>query len=158
MPIAYLIHGFVAVGKTTFSKKLEQETGAIRFSHDDWMITLYGSNPPAELFNEYHSRVSMLIWDTAEKALRAKTDVILDCGFWSKSSREEARQRIKATGADCKMYALTCPDDVSMQRALKRTEEMPEGAFFIDKNALEQFKFRFEAADPAFEDFIHIET
>ena len=39
-PIVYLICGFIGAGKTTFSKKLETETGAVRITKDEWSISL----------------------------------------------------------------------------------------------------------------------
>jgi predicted kinase len=60
--ITHLIHGFVGTGKTTYAVKLEKEVPAIRFSLDDWIIVLYGQNPPKESFAEHYSRVEALIW------------------------------------------------------------------------------------------------
>jgi predicted kinase len=33
-PIVYLICGFIGAGKTTFAKKLEEKTGAVRITKD----------------------------------------------------------------------------------------------------------------------------
>ena len=41
----YLICGFIGSGKTTFAKKLEKETGAIRITKDEWLISLFGHDP-----------------------------------------------------------------------------------------------------------------
>ncbi len=158
MPVAYMIHGFVGVGKTTFSKKLQQETNAIRFSPDDWMTALYGANPPSDMFSEYEERIVTLIWTMVEQAIRAGADVILDFGFWKRRRRDEARSRLEAAGAKVMLYALHCPDEVMIERVLTRTREMPDGALFIDRNAIEEFRMRFEAADPESEDFVSIET
>lgn len=39
-PKAFLIHGFLGAGKTTFAKRLEEEEKALRFTHDEWMSQL----------------------------------------------------------------------------------------------------------------------
>jgi len=57
-PIVYMLYGFVGAGKTVFAKKLEKETGALRFTNDEWMISLYGNNPSAEKFAEYYERTT----------------------------------------------------------------------------------------------------
>jgi predicted kinase len=49
MPAAHLIHGFLGAGKTTFARELERNIPAIRFSHDEWMVRLYGIDPPISL-------------------------------------------------------------------------------------------------------------
>lgn len=49
-PTAHLIIGFIGSGKTTFSKKLEKETGALRFTKDEYLkskkkpLELHGKN------------------------------------------------------------------------------------------------------------------
>ena len=48
MPTAHLIHGYLGAGKTTFARQLERDIPAIRFSHDEWMVRLYGDDPPIE--------------------------------------------------------------------------------------------------------------
>lgn len=129
MPVAYMIHGFAGVGKTTFSKNLEQKTGAIRFSPDDWMTVLYGNNPPMDKFSAYQDSIMGIIWKVAENALRAKADIILDFGFWRKEERIRIREKLESDGVIVQMYALHCPEDTMISRILKRTEGMPEGAF-----------------------------
>ena len=144
---AHLIHGFVGTGKTTYAIRLESELPALRFSLDDWIITLYGQDPPAEKFEDYSHRVSNLIWETASRLLTLGQDVILDFGFWSRASRDEARLRIQAIGAESILYCMTCADDVMKSRVLNRTHRMPEGALYIDENAINIFRTRFEPLD-----------
>jgi predicted kinase len=42
-PIAHIICGFIGSGKTTFARKLEKETGAIRITKDEWIIKIFGN-------------------------------------------------------------------------------------------------------------------
>ncbi len=144
MTIVHLIHGFLGSGKTTFAKALEAETNAIRFSPDEWMIALYGSNPPADLFQEYHARIMDFIWLQIAKTTQAGVDAILDLGFWTRASRNDAIARVKAFGAVPKLYALQTPFEVSQERVLRRTADMPDGALFIDQNAIDLFWSKFE--------------
>jgi predicted kinase len=142
--IAHLLHGFTGAGKTTFALQLEQQLPAIRFSPDEWMTALYGENPPAGLFQEYHARISDLIWQIALRALAANTDVILDFGFWSRAGRDAARSRLKTTGATFRLYQIVCPEDVMRQRVLQRSAMLPQGEVWIDDAAIGEFKQRFE--------------
>jgi predicted kinase len=158
MPTLHLIHGFVGAGKTTFAKKLAAETGAVRFSHDEWMCVLYGANPDAGEFADFSSRVSGLIWVTASRVLAAGADVILDYGFWTRADRDDYRLRGKEAGAEVKLYVLSADPEIMKSRALKRTEEMPEGQLFIDANAIEIFRAKFEPVDPLQEPCITIKT
>ena len=147
MPTLHMIHGFVGAGKTTFAKKLEHSLPAIRFTHDEWMSQLYGDNPPLEMFAEYYTRVQDLIWDYAARLLELSQDVIVDSGFWSRASRDEARKKAKALRADYKLYFLKVPEYMMLERTRKRNQDL-HGSLYIDDQAFELFKTRFEPLEP----------
>lgn len=138
-----MIYGFVGAGKTTFAKKLESTLPAVRFTHDEWLNKLYGDNPPLEHFADYYSRVEKLIWVYATRLLELKQEVILDAGFWSRRSRDEARAKTKALGAEIKLYFLDVPEAIMLERTRKRNENL-QGSLYIDDQAFELFKTRFE--------------
>lgn len=144
MAVAHLIHGFIGSGKTTYATKLERELPALRFSIDEWITQLYGQNPPSDKFDEYHRRATSVIWQVATQALRLEQDVILDFGFWSRSSRDDARSRVEEVGAKSILYSVVCSNDVMKARTLARTEKMPEGTLYIDETMLESLRLRFE--------------
>jgi predicted kinase len=152
MATLHMTYGFVGAGKTTFAKGLEHSLPAVRFSHDEWMNKLYGENPPLEKFAEYYNRVHELIWTYAMRLLELKQDVILDAGFWSRSSRDEARAKAKVLGAATKLYFLDISESVMLERTRKRNEHL-QGSLYIDDHAFELFKTRFE---PLGEDEEHI--
>ena len=83
MATLHLIHGFAGAGKTTFARNLAVESSAIRFTHDEWMVKLYGHNPPENRFADYFDRISNLIWELTMQLLHLGQDVILDFGFWA---------------------------------------------------------------------------
>jgi predicted kinase len=148
MPILFLIHGFVGSGKTTFAKKLAVEKNAVRFSPDEWMSHFYGSNPSQELFEEYDNRSKTMIWSVATEFLKRGNNVILDYGFWHRSSRDKYRQMAADVKVECVLYALESDYPICKERTLKRTAEMPKGELFIDENALQMFWNKFEAVTP----------
>jgi predicted kinase len=143
MATLHMIYGFVGAGKTTFAKKLEHSLPAIRFTHDEWMNKLYGDNPPREHFADYYSKVQDLIWVYAIRLLELKQDVILDAGFWSRISRDEARAKAKALGTATKLYFLDVPEKVMQERVRQRNKNL-QGSLYIDDQAFEGFKARFE--------------
>jgi predicted kinase len=155
MATLHLLHGFTGAGKTTFARKLERELLALRFTPDEWIVQLYGNNPPEEDFSECLDRVTNLIWQLTMQLLRSDRDVILDFGFWSRSSRDEARSKAKAAGASIKLYWLWCAEETMRQRVLKRSADLPAGALLIDENAIQLFKERFE---PLNEDESHLKV
>ncbi|MFT3867010.1 MAG: AAA family ATPase [Nibricoccus sp.] len=130
-PTLHLIHGIPGSGKTTFARKLEQDLHAVRFSPDEWMVTLHGTNPPEPLFREQHERIMELIWEHVERVLKAGCDVVLDGGFWSRASRDDARRRSEKLGVACKFYALRCSVEEARRRVSARTKAMPPGTLEI---------------------------
>lgn len=143
----YMICGFIGAGKTTFAKKLEKETGALRFTKDEWIIKIFGNNPTFDQFDKYDERISRLCFDVAFECLKAGNDIILDDGFWVRSQRDEIRNRIKKAGANFKVYYLKCSDNTMKQRVLKRSTKPTKTAFHIDSERFESYKKYFEELD-----------
>jgi predicted kinase len=69
--------------------------------------------------------------------------VILDSGFWSRSSRDEARAKAKTLDAQTKLYFLDTPEAVMLERTRQRNKNL-QGSLYIDDHAFELFKSRFE--------------
>ncbi len=144
MPTLHLIYGFTGAGKRTFARQLEQEVRGVRSSPDEWMVALYGTDPPVQYFQAFRARTIQVIWDLAARVLQLGLDVILDFGFWTRASRDDARARARALGVAWKLYLLDCSEEVMRRRVLERTARMPAGALVIDEAAFELFKSRFE--------------
>lgn len=153
MATVHLLHGLPGVGKTTFARQLEVRHRAVRFTHDEWMTALFGHNPPAEHFADYHQRILTLIWQQTARLVNLGTDVILDHGFWTRHSRNDARDRVRALAGEFKLYRIVCPDDVADARVLNRSEHLTPGVLHINAEALKIFRSRFEPLDPDEEHF-----
>ncbi len=147
MAIAHLIHGFTGAGKTTYAIQLEKELPALRFSIDEWITELYGEDPSADKFEEYYSRAANLIWKVATRALVLGQNIILDFGFWSRTSRDDARQRVSSVGGESVLYYVTCEESIMRSRVMARTAMLPSGSLYIDECAIETFRARFEPLD-----------
>jgi predicted kinase len=143
MPVVHMVHGYLGAGKTTFSKRLELELPAVRFSPDEWMVTLYGHDPPAAQFEEYLRRVFEIAHDTWPKVTRAGLDVVLDFGFWSRRLRDQVRAMAAALGADTRIYALRCSERTARQRCLQRNLD-PGGSLFIAPETFDVLRARFQ--------------
>jgi sporulation protein YlmC with PRC-barrel domain len=52
--------------------------GAVRFSPNEWLVALYGTNPPAELFDEYHQRIARWMEVQYSRVLAVGIDIILE--------------------------------------------------------------------------------
>lgn len=146
-PVAHIVIGFIGSGKTTFARRLEQETGAVRFTKDEWMVRLFGNTPPEDTFEEYDQKMASLATDMALKCLRAGIDVVIDEGFWAKEQRDEIKERVRSVGAIPRMYYLKVPLEVMKARTLRRTEEPPVDSFTIDEESFNYYWAFFQPPD-----------
>ncbi len=128
----------------------------MRLSHDELMIRLHGWNPPEEHFSEYRVQVEELIWTEARRAIGAGTDVILDHGFWSRESRDAARDRAYSAGAAVQFYDVTCPQEIMRARALERSKSPTTHSLWIDGPGFDKLIAGFEPMQDD-EEFIRID-
>ena len=143
MATAYLIHGYLGSGKTTYAKALEQKLDAVRFTHDEWMSKLYGDDPAEEYFADNAKRVSEVMEAVWTRCLQVGVDVILDFGFWSRSDRDQVRTMVSRLGANCCLYALSCSDGEAWRRIEARNRTL-DSSLYIARNTFEGLKVRFE--------------
>jgi len=149
-PLAHVIIGFIGSGKTTFAKKLEKETGALRFTKDEWVIAVFGHDPTIEGFETYDGRVSKLSLDVALYCLKAGNDVIIDQGFWVRSQRDEVREKIEKSGGKIQFYYVKNTHKTMKQRMSKRNQKPTADAFVISQEMYDGYKKYFE--EPALEE------
>jgi predicted kinase len=138
-PLAHIIVGFIGAGKTTFARRLEQETGAVRFTKDEWMVRIFGNTPPKDKFEEYDDRMASLATDMALKCLAAGMNVIIDEGFWTKEHRDEIRGKVNNVGAVPKLYYIEAPFEIMKERTLKRSESPPVDSYVIDEESFRHY-------------------
>ena len=143
MATAHLIHGFLGAGKTTFARQLDRELPAIRFSQDEWMVHLYGNDPPPDEFPIFFRRISELIARLWPRCLELSVDVILDLNFWSREERDETRATASSLGASTTLYRLACTDEEAWRRIEHRNRNL-NGDLFISRETFEALKARFE--------------
>ncbi|MCP2012937.1 putative kinase [Deinococcus sp. HSC-46F16] len=139
----HALHGFIGSGKTTFARRLERELPGMRFTSDEWMVALYGQDPPADLFPIYHSRVIALMETQWIRALDLGVPVILDHGFWTRASRDALRAKAARLGVPLTFHVLTLPDEEARRRVRARNEV--DGTMYIADETYALFRERFEA-------------
>ena len=143
-PIAYLMCGLVAAGKTTLARQLAEELPTLRFSRDEWMIRLYGLPYDNPQYVEHSDPCTELMWDVAVEALRLGVNVILDLNHWSRRRRADALDRARTAGFDAVVHFLDVPIDTAIRRARHRLSTAAANAHRIDEAAVRHFATIFE--------------
>jgi len=138
-PIVYILYGFIGAGKTTFAKKLEETTGAVRITKDEWLIRLIGNDPTIEGYEDYDHNMIELSRDFAFQLAGKGLDVILDEGFWAKEQRDEMRRRTEAAGAKAVVYFLDTPVGTMRERVARRNKNSANDSFRISEELLDAY-------------------
>ncbi len=147
MSTLHLMVGLPCSGKTTLAKRLEQETGALRLTPDDWHRRLFGQDATHPEHDRRHATIESLLWDVAASALDRGLDVILDFGFWQRAERDEFRARAAARGALSVLHVLDPPQDVLFERLAIRNRLPATEATHIPPERLRDWLVYFEPPD-----------
>lgn len=148
MNTVHLICGLPGAGKTTLAKEIEREQKALRFSLDEWLITLFGRyeiTPDNHLAHvERVLACRSMTWTMAERALNLGVDVILDDGFFLKEHRAEYKNLILNAGAQPKLYFVDVDAKMLLERLRNRNADLPTNNFAIENELMEYFFSLFE--------------
>ena len=121
MATIHLMCGFIGFGKTTIAKQLEKTLPAVRLTHDEFMVQLYGRNMPYEDFHPNYDKVDDLLWNLADKIIGAGTDVIMDYGFWDHKNRDKAYEKAKKISDNVVFHNICCDISVAKSRTMQRS-------------------------------------
>ena len=153
-PTLTLMVGLPGAGKTTRAKELEQATGAVRFTPDEWHLFLFGDDfhDPREhaLHDQRHDRVEELQWRLGKRLLAQGVSVILDFGFWAKEQREEKYREAQALGVEFSLCYVHAPLEELCRRLEARVQAGQKDVFqTITREDMEQWAALFQEPDEA---------
>lgn len=138
-PTVHLLCGFIGAGKTTFARTLEERTGAMRITKDEWLIRLIGNDPTIDGYADYDHRICGLSRDVAFQLVAKGMDVIIDEGFWEKEQRALMRKRSTEAGAEAVLYYLDTPIATIQERVARRNASLAKDSFRITPATLESY-------------------
>jgi len=147
-----LICGPIGAGKTTYSISLCEKIGAVRFSIDPWMQTLFSKDMTSLDYSWMIERVERCynqIWETAEQVLSLNGNVVLDLGFTTKAQRDAFSEKAKLIGIDSELHYLDAPKDIRKARVEQRNQQKDPSVYSFEVTDM-MFNFmepRFEVPD-----------
>ncbi len=139
MATLHLMVGLPCSGKTTFARRLAEQTGALVLTLDVWHLQLFGDDVGHADHDRRHQIIEKIMWDVARHVLITGGDVILDFGCWARAERDDYRGRAKALGADFKMHYMDTPPGELYRRLKIRNRNAPEGVFVIPKTEMDKY-------------------
>ena len=120
-PRLIVICGLPGSGKTTLARGLETRMGAIRFCPDEWMDALR-----IDVYDEdRRARIEALQWKLTQDLLAHGLMVIIEWGTWGRSERDALRHGARALGAAVELHFVHAPEEVLLERILRRGMENP---------------------------------
>ncbi|MBT5072583.1 MAG: ATP-binding protein [Kordiimonadaceae bacterium] len=138
-----LISGLVGAGKSTYARELETSIGAIRFSIDEWMSTLFSADQVGEIEYEWAmeriGRIERQIWSMAEKLLKLDIPAILDLGLLQREHRQKFYDLAKAQNFQIETHLIEADKAIRWKRVQTRNKEKGE-TFSLEVNS-EMFEF-----------------
>lgn len=144
-----LVCGPTGVGKTTYSLRLSKEIGAVRFSIDPWMQTLFSKDMVSLDYSWMVERVNRCyeqIWHVSEQILALDGNVLLDLGFTTKAQRDVFSSRARGLDINSEIHYLDAPKDIRKKRIEKRNVEKDPTVY-----AFEVTDMMFNFMEPKFE-------
>jgi len=144
-----LVCGPTGAGKTTYSLSLSKEIGAIRFSIDPWMQTLFSKDMTSLDYTWMIERVYRCyeqIWDVSQQILAVDGNVVLDLGFTTKEQRSLFSERAKELDINSEVHYLDSPKDIRKKRIEKRNREKDPAVYSFEVNDM-----MFNFMEPKFE-------
>ena len=136
MPIIHSLCGYIGFGKTTLAKKLETQYNAKRFTPDELMVQLYGTDVGSD-FMEKAEHLNVYIWKEIKKCLQNGQDVIYDAGSWGIEDRKYVMETAHKLNASVVWHQICCSIETARMRTLNRAREQQElsvDAKFFDEN------------------------
>jgi predicted kinase len=136
-----LICGLPGSGKTTLSKRLATELGAMRMCPDEWLHAL-----DIDLWDQpARGRVEQLQWVQTTRLLVIGVTVIIEWGLWTRGERDALRDQVHALGGTIELRYLDVPVDELWRRLHDRNQRPAAAWTVIDRSSLLSFVDMFEA-------------
>lgn len=150
----HLIFGPQGAGKTTYSRRLADQSSCTRFSIDEWMGELFAPDMAQPIsftwVMERVARCEKRIWAVAcDVALRGG-NVALDLGFMKVASRARFVALAQGQGLPTQLHFVTAPHDVRKSRVMARNANRGKTfAFEVTPGMFDFMEAQFEAPTAA---------
>ncbi|WP_431245861.1 AAA family ATPase [Leifsonia xyli] len=141
-PLLILFCGLPGSGKTTAARERERETGAIRFSTDEWMADL-----GVDYFDPLRDRIQARLDRLWRELLEHGQSVILEDGTWTRRERDEIRRFAGRVGAVTELHCFDLPIEELWRRLEARNARPGRGVVPITRELLDASVRRFERPD-----------
>jgi predicted kinase len=156
MAKVYILVGKIASGKTFWVSRRKERKPLMLLSCDDLMLSLF-AGCLGEKHSETERRCLSFLYSQTVQLVNMGIDVALDSGFWTKQSRQTAKEYFAANAIETSVYYFKVPDEIRLERLKKRNEQLKMSVkreFVIDESLLDRLDKKFEEPLPNEYDYI----
>lgn len=139
-----MLCGLPLSGKTTYSLKLQKDTGYKRFSLDEEYFKVVGNTQQKERDFELEEKIEAELKERIAPLIKNGESIILDYCPWKKDKRAEYREFIDECGGEMKLIYFDVPLSELKRRAEGRNSLKDTNHQFITSQMLEDFVERFD--------------
>lgn len=125
--------GLPGAGKTTRARRIEEQTGAVRFSTDEWMADL-----GLDFYDERRELVQARLDRLWRQLLEQGLSVVLEDGTCKRSERDSLREFASGVGASTVVHYFNIGLDELWRRLELRNQNPPYGTAPISRAILEE--------------------
>ena len=146
MAKAILICGKICSGKSTYAKKLKDQTKSIILSVDEISLALFGQRC-GENHDIFTNAIRNYLFDKSLEIIKTEISVILDWGFWTAKDRAYAREFYRKENIECELHYIDIDMESWQERISKRNMDITnqkEIAYYIDNNLFKKANNLFE--------------
>jgi predicted kinase len=128
--LIHLVCGSTGAGKTTYARRLSEETQGVLFSIDQWMTALFWMDSPSPLevgwSMERVARCNDQIWTVAAQVAARDVPCVLDLGFSRLQERDRFAKLAYAAGFSVQLHIIDVPPGERWRRVQARNAEKGE--------------------------------
>jgi predicted kinase len=128
--LLHLVCGSTGAGKTTYALTLSRELGAVHFSIDEWMMTLYGPDRPTPMELPWMlRRIERCEQQMAALALqlgRNGTPSVLDISLLRQDDRRKWAELAAQAGLGVQLHFVDVAAEERWRRVTQRNEQRGE--------------------------------
>jgi len=144
--------GKICSGKSTYTRRLRDETGAIALMVDEAILRVFSETPDRERVGaELLNLIEYMLELAADMALYGAT-VVLEIGYFNNAERDAHRKFFKERGVPYEWHYLNVSDEVWQRNLASREAEKDAGenrTFRITDAYLQHFNEAYEEPDRA---------
>ena len=125
-----LISGLVGAGKSTYARKLAKQIGGLRFSIDEWMMTLFSADFPEELNFKWSMeriyRIEEQMWSLVPQTIDLGLPLILDLGLLQREHRQKFYNWAEDNNYKIETHVIEADKNIRWERVSNRNNEQGE--------------------------------